>query len=334
MNIELKNYNYNQLLKLASSSEFYDVVNSEQKLIEYVGCLHSEFCKNFNIKPVKIKFCNLPIETWAQWQRNFSEKILINENLLKAFNSLRNSKNSFYPLKIVQVVTHESRHSWQYKNIKNINTFKLNLSENLAVAALKKAQTLMRVYNKVIKNSDKVFLKPKQIQKDLKFKLKNKNDLTFMEQEYGFNAYELDANNYSMQVLNYIENNSTDSKTIPNITMLKSEIKATVECCKWNIEQEYESLKQSKFKDVCKAFEVAVEDYNNKKREQIYKHKNYNYTSDQYVLDLYPTLSNEVKSVSKFDLKEAWNKSEFRDSGTCVMAVLKASLEPNIIKKR
>ncbi len=334
METNLKNYNFNKLLLLASTPEFYSVVSSEEKLKEYVKCLHLAYCKNNNIKPAKLKFVSLSMETWAQWKCGISENIFINDNLLKAFKTLKETNNSFYPLKLVQVIIHESRHSWQYKNIKNLNSSKLLMSENLAVAALKKAQSLIGLYNKILKNSNQIFAKPKQQQKNLKYKLKHQNDINFMEKEYGFNPFELDANNYSIEVLNYINNNALNSSTKSNILMLKKEICATVEKCSWNIEQEFEALKHSRFKDVLKAYSNVIDNYNSEKREQIYKNKNYSYTSDKYMLDLYPQLSLEAKNIAQIDFKEAWTQEQFMDSGKCVMAVLKASMQPSYVKKR
>ena len=52
------------------------------------------------------------------------------------------------------------------------------------------------------------------------------------------------------------------------------------------------------------------------------------------MLDLYPQLSLEAKNIAQIAFKEAWTQEQFMDSGKCVMAVLKASMQPSYVKKR
>lgn len=334
MEININKLNYNQLLNFASSENFYNVVNSEKKLIEFVNCVHSEYCKTININSIKIKFAPLSEGVWGEWSRKIIPQIKINKCILDCFNECKEKNNTFLPLRIIQIVTHETRHAWQYKNFKNLNTDKLSPSENLAVASICRLQDIIIDYNKKVKKANKVYKKPNGDIEMLKFNLdKNLNDIA-AEFGYGYAPHELDANEQVFKALNKILASSKSKNTEANVRVLKKEVISHVRNSASFMDEELESLKEKGGKsEVISAYESALKDYKAKQIEQIYKNKNYDFTLSDYVLNLFPTIKPEVYNPKNIDNDKNIGNEPFKDAALFMMAVIKAN-RPNNIKKR
>lgn len=289
--MNISNLNYEQLLLLADSNRFYEIVDSKEKAIQYINALHHAYCKENNIKQTKIIFTNdFENNAYARYDPEH-KKVFMNSKIIDLFNIMKDENNMYYPFILVMVTIHETRHLWQYKNINKMFSGDASNREKLTLYALhKKLHEAKNMRNvKISPNAKTIKIK------DLLKVTKNFFTIKEMEMEYGNSPFELDAEEEVMEAFKFIYT-KTFSENSLNI-LLNYGNKIYKNDGLWFLDHEYYEDLEKPYSN--RAFNVIKKLFIDCRKKELEAIKNKEiYSCEDYTFDLYPTISEVIKKIT------------------------------------
>ena len=289
--MDIKNLSYNELLLLADSNDFYNIVSDKQMLVEYITQLHKRYCKENNIKSTKIVFSDLLSENTYGCYDYGDHNIYINKKLLDIFEQCKKTNNSYYTYVLVSTIVHESRHLWQHINLKKM--FDKDASDRDKI-------TLYSVHKK--KHEVKEALKEKTTTSKGLISIKDninliKNMFLGLEFqiEYGNSPCELDAEEEVLKAFMYIYENNLSENSLNILLNYANKIRENEGL--WFLSHEYYEDKDTMYEK--KAFEVIKSVYMNYLKISLEEHKkgNHSYSEEEHVFSLYPSINKVICAI-------------------------------------
>lgn len=301
--MNISNLNYEQLLLLADSNRFYEIVDSKEKAIQYINALHHAYCKENNIKQTKIIFTNDFENNAYACYNPAHKKVFMNSKIIDLFNIMKDENNTYYPFILVMVTIHETRHLWQYQNINKMFSNDTSNREKLTLYALhKKLHEAKNMRNvKISPNAKTIKIK------DLLKVTKNFFTIKEMEMEYGNSPIEFDAEEEVMKAFMFIYDTTLSEMSLNVLLNYANKINKNDGL--WFLDHEYyEDLENPYSQRSFKVIRELFVDCRKKELEAI-KNKNHGYCSEEYTLDLYPTISKTIHLINQ-------NQNEVPEIGT------------------
>lgn len=288
--MELKSLSYNELLLLAESNDFYNIIKSREDVSLYLSLLHKAYCKENNFKTSKIIYSDcLENNVYACYDYK-DHNIYFNLKLIEIYEMCKSTKNTFYPYVLIFTTIHESRHSWQHINLKKMFKPDTSYREKLALYSILKKK-------EEIKNLPSVNRKKHTIKDDLNL-LRNIFLSLELNIEYSNCPSELDAEEEAIKALMYIYETTLTENSLNILLNYANRIKENDGL--WFLSHEYYEDKDNG-RDK-KSFEVIKEVYMNYLKLSIEEHKkgNHNFTEEHYVFSLFPNLNKLITVIRKY----------------------------------
>lgn len=293
----MNNLSYEQLCLLVEYDDFYKVVDTREKLEMYTNLLHKGYCKKNNIRANKIKFINGISDSTYGFYYDLEDKIYLNSKFLEVFDRCKENENRYYPYALLATIIHESRHKWQYHNIKKMFSKTASYREKLSLYSYdKKRYESTTISNLGIKDTTK-YLTSRNLIKIVKVK--------FLEEEFKleYNNYphELDAEEEVINVLNQIYETALSENSL-NILLNYVNDKRENNGL-WFLSHEYYEDKDNPYDK--KAFNVLKDVYMDYLRVVLDEHKkgNHFYHEEDYVFSLYPSISELIDKIKKSNIE-------------------------------
>ena len=291
--MDVKSLSYNQLLLLAESNDFYDIICNQQMLGLYIAELHKKYCKENNIKPTKIIYSEF-LENNTYGSYNYVDKnIYINKKLLDIFEQCKKDNNSFYPYVLISTIIHESRHLWQHINLKKMFDKDATDREKISLYSVHKQ---MYEVKQAIKEN------PSQTKGLIKVKdginlVKNLFLAMELKIEYGNCPCELDAEEEVIKTFMKIYENNLSENSLNILLNYANEIRENDGL--WFLSHEYYEDKDNAYDK--KSFEVIKSVYMNYLKTSIEEHKkgNHSYSEEEHVFGLFPYLNKVICAIKE-----------------------------------
>ena len=291
--MDIKNLSYDELILLADSDDFYNIICNEQKVGQYIAELHKKYCKENNIKPTKIIYSEL-LENNTYGSYNYVDhNIYINKKLIDIFKQCKNTNNSFYPYVLISTIIHESRHLWQHTNIKKM--FDKNTTDREKISLYSVHKQMHEVKHAIKEN-------PSQTKGLIRVKdginlVKNLFLALELKIEYGNCPCELDAEEEVLEAFIKIYENNLSENSLNILLNYANEIRENEGL--WFLSHEYYEDKDKPYDK--KAFEVIKSVYMNYLKVSIEEHKkgNHSYHEEEHVFSLFPCINKSICAIKE-----------------------------------
>ncbi len=291
--MDIKNLSYNELILLADSDDFYNIICNPQMLGQYIAELHKKYCKENNVKPTKIIYSEL-LENNTYGSYNYVDKsVYINKKLIDIFEKCKNTNNSFYPYVLISTIIHESRHLWQHTNLKKM--FDKNATDREKISLYSVHKQMHEVKHAIKEN-------PSQTKGLIRVKdginlVKNLFLAMELKIEYGNCPCELDAEEEVLEAFMKIYENNLSENSLNILLNYANEIRENEGL--WFLSHEYYEDKDKPYDK--KAFEVIKSVYMNYLKFSIEEHKKgkHSYSEEEHVFSLFPCMNKVICAIKE-----------------------------------
>ena len=294
--MKITDMNFDELCLLVDSEKFYQIINDKEQVELYVNLLHKEYCKENKLKYRPISFTSSISSRTYGYYDYLSDRIFLNEKFLDIYEECKEKGNSYYPFALLTTVIHESRHKWQHLNIKRMFLNDTSYREKLALYDIaKKRYEVTNIEKLKIRNNTKNYTTRELI------KIAKTGFLALeFELEYSNSPSELDAEEEAIKALKKIYETTLSENSLS--VLLSYVDKKRNSNGLWFLSHEYYEDKENPYNK--KAFKVIKEvymDFLNKSLE-MHKQKKYGYHEEEYVLELFPNMSEIISNMEKIGI--------------------------------
>jgi len=292
-NMNIKDLNYDELLLLADSDDFYNVICNEQMVGQYIAQLHKMSCKENSVKATKIIYSEL-LENNTYGSYNYVDhNIYVNKKLIDIFEQCKSTNNSFYPYILISTIVHESRHLWQHRNLKKM--FDKNASDREKISLYSVDKQMHEVKHALRENKPKTegIIKVKE-------GINSVESLFLameLKVEYGNCPCELDAEEEVLKAFMKIYENNVSENTLNILLNYVNDIRENEGL--WFLSHEYYEDKDKPYDK--RTFEIIKSVYMNYIKTSIEEHKkgNHSYSEEEHVFGLFPYMNKIIKAINE-----------------------------------